>query len=90
MVELAERTREANARFFSSIDEVPRRAITMGIGTILEARRILLLASGTGKAPIVKRLVEDEPTPEVPASALHFHPDATVLLDGEAASMLRR
>lgn len=90
VVELAERTREANARFFSSIDEVPRRAITMGIGTILEARRILLLASGTGKAPIVKRLVEDEPTPEVPASALHFHPDATVLLDGEAASMLRR
>ncbi len=90
VVELAERTREANARFFSSIDEVPRRAITMGIGTILEARRLLLLASGSGKALIVQRLVEGEPTEEVPATALHFHPDATVLLDTEAASLLKR
>ncbi len=91
IVELAERTRQANARFFNNnIDEVPRRAITMGIGTILEARRLLLLANGAGKAPIVQRLVEGEPTPEVPASVLHYHPDATVLLDTEAASLLRR
>jgi len=90
VVDLEERTREANARFFSSIDEVPRQAITMGIGTILEARRLLLLASGSGKAPIIQRLVEGEPSPEVPASALHFHPDATVLLDAEAAALLKR
>ena len=91
VVELAERTRQANARFFNNnIDEVPRRAITMGIGTILEARRLLLLASGADKAPVIQRLVEGEPTPEVPASALHLHPDATVLVDAAAASRLRR
>lgn len=88
IVELAQRTREANARFFSSIDEVPTRAITMGIGTILQARRLLLLASGSGKAEIVKELVEGSPRVEVPASALQTHPDATVLVDREAAARL--
>ncbi|MEW8979409.1 MAG: glucosamine-6-phosphate deaminase [Symbiobacterium sp.] len=90
VVELAESTRKANARFFNSIDEVPRKAITMGIGTIMEARRILLLASGEGKAAAIKELVEGEPRPEVPATVLQYHPDTSVLLDAAAASLLRR
>lgn len=88
IVELAERTRQANARFFASIDQVPTRAVTMGIGTILKARRLLLLAAGSGKAEIVKELVEGTPRVGVPATALQTHPDATVLLDRAAAAKL--
>lgn len=90
IVELAQRTREANARFFDSIEQVPTRAVTMGIGTILKARRLLLLASGSGKADIVRELVEGTPRVEVPATALQTHPDATVLLDRESAAKLSR
>jgi len=90
VVDLAETTRQANARFFNSLDEVPRQALTMGIGTILEARRILLLASGRDKAPAVRDMVEGTPTPDVPASVLQLHPNATVLLDRDAASLLHR
>ncbi|MBP2017548.1 glucosamine-6-phosphate deaminase [Symbiobacterium terraclitae] len=90
VVNLAESTRRANARFFNSLDEVPRQAITMGIGTILEARRILLLASGQEKAPAVRDMVESAPTPDVPATALQLHPNVTVLLDREAAALLHR
>jgi glucosamine-6-phosphate deaminase len=89
-VALAERTRQANARFFNSIDEVPTYALTMGIATILEARQILLLASGAAKAPVIKETVEGEPRIEVPATALQQHPDVTVLLDKEAAALLGR
>jgi len=90
VVDLTEDTRRANSRFFNSLDEVPRRAITMGIGTILEARRILLLASGRQKAPAVRDMVEGTPTTDVPASVLQRHPNVTVLLDREAASLLHR
>lgn len=89
-VGLAPRTREANARFFGSLDDVPTEALTMGIGTILRARQILLLASGEGKAAIVRELTEGPTTLAVPASALQTHPNVTVLLDRPASSLLSR
>lgn len=84
-VRLTEETRKANARFFGSVEAVPREALTMGIGTILEARRILLLASGADKAEIVNRFLHGEPSVSVPATALQQHPDVTVILDQAAA-----
>ncbi len=87
---LTERTRRDNARFFSSIDEVPRLSITMGVGSILDARRILLIATGSNKASAVRALIEGPLTAQVPASALQLHPHATVVLDQEAASWLTR
>lgn len=71
-------------------EAVPRFSLTMGIGTIMEARRLLLLATGAEKAEIVQRMVEGPVTAEVPGSALQFHPHATVLVDEAAASMLSR
>ncbi len=88
-VRLAEQTRQANARFFGSADLVPAEAITMGIGTILEARRILLLASGPAKASTVRRVLEGPPDTSVPATALQTHSDVTVLLDRPAAALLQ-
>lgn len=87
-VALAERTRQANARFFNTLDEVPRYALTMGIGTILEAKQILLLASGAGKAEVVREMIHGEPRVEVPATALQQHPAVTVLLDKDAATFV--
>ncbi len=87
---LSEQTRRDNARFFNSLDEVPKLALTMGVGTILEARRVLLLATGGNKAAAVQALVEGPVTAQFPASALQLHPWVTVLLDGEAASGLAR
>lgn len=87
-VELAPATRQANARFFGGLDEVPTEALTMGIGTILEARQIILLASGAGKAAIIRRSLEGTPDVSVPASSLQTHPGVTVLLDRAAAAEL--
>jgi glucosamine-6-phosphate deaminase len=87
VVELAPSTRRANARHFVG-GEVPRRAITMGIATILESRRIVLLASGDAKAAAVARLRAGEVSEGLPASALHAHPDVTVLVDRAAAEMV--
>lgn len=87
-VTLDERTIQDNARFFNSIEEVPTEAITMGIGTIMTARSILLLASGSGKAPIIKEMLLGKVTPGVPASILQFHKDVKVVLDEEAAAKL--
>jgi len=88
VVDLAEKTRRANARFFSSVDEVPRQAITMGVGTILKARIIVLIAKGKDKADIVRRALEGPVTTECPASLLQTHPQLVVMLDREAASEL--
>jgi glucosamine-6-phosphate deaminase len=88
--ELDGRTRQANARFFGRIDAVPREALTMGIGTILEARHLVMLASGEGKAEIISRMVEGEPDVAVPATALQGHPNVTVLLDRGAAMALSK
>ena len=86
---LAPRTREDNARFFDGdLDAVPLHCITQGLGTILDARRLLLVAQGEGKADAVARSVEGPLSAMVPGSALQLHPHAIVLLDEAAASKL--
>lgn len=87
---LTEQTRRDNSRFFESLDAVPKLSITMGIGTILEARKIVLLATGEGKADAVRALAEGPVTASVPASALQLHANVTLLLDETAASKLVR
>ncbi|HEX5730826.1 glucosamine-6-phosphate deaminase [Microbacterium sp.] len=86
---LTRRTREDNARFFDSIDDVPRHCITQGLGTILRARHLVLLAFGKGKAEAVAGAVEGPVTASLPASAIQLHPHTTVVLDEAAASDLR-
>jgi glucosamine-6-phosphate deaminase len=86
---LTEQTRQDNARFFDGIDEVPHHVITQGIGTILEARHLVLLATGEAKADAVALAVEGPLSALVPASALQLHPHATVVVDEAAASSLK-
>jgi len=86
---LAKQTIDDNSRFFSSPEEVPIYAITMGVGTILEARKIILLASGQAKAAAVAAAVEGPVTSMVAASALQLHRDAMFILDREAAGELK-
>lgn len=88
LVALDEDTINANARFFSSRDEVPTQAVTMGIKTIMQSERIILLANGAGKAEAVKSAVAGEITPRVPASILQLHPNCTFIVDKEAAQRL--
>lgn len=88
VVKVSEQTIKDNARFFKSIDEVPRQAISMGTGTIMEARKIILLASGAGKADAVAKSVKGPVTEEVPASILQTHPNCTFIIDEAAASKL--
>ncbi|RYG74381.1 glucosamine-6-phosphate deaminase [Lentibacillus lipolyticus] len=88
VVELDETTRQANARFFASIDDVPTRAITMGINTIMESKKIVLLVSGEKKADAVKQLVNGEVTEEFPASILQKHENVVLIGDEEALSKL--
>ncbi|MBZ4662747.1 MAG: nagB [Caloramator sp.] len=88
LVRLDEDTIKANSRFFNSIEEVPTKAISMGIKTIMHARKIVLLASGKQKAEIIEKMVNGPITPDVPASILQLHPDVTLILDKEAASQL--
>src|SRR5690606_20004770 len=90
VVELAEKTRQDNARFFSSIDEVPTHAITMGIKNIMAAKQILLLASGAAKQDAVKKLIEGEITEKFPASVLKKHDNVIVIIDEEAAGALEK
>ena len=85
-VDLTQDTIEANKRFFESIDDVPRQAYTMGIKTIMQARKVLLVASGKDKAAIVKKAFFGPVTPEVPASILQMHPDFILVGDEEALS----
>lgn len=88
VVELDASTREANARFFPSIDDVPEKAITMGIDTIMESRKIVLLVSGENKADAVEQLVNGEVTEGFPASILQKHRDVTIIADEGALSKL--
>lgn len=78
-VELDPSTVEANARFFASIDDVPRFALTMGMGGIMSAKKILLMANGTKKKEILEKALFGPITPEIPASILQLHPDVTVI-----------
>lgn len=85
VVKLTENTIEVNSRFFDSMEEVPKTAITMGMGSILRARKIILLASGEKKAPVIKRLLNDNKvTTMFPVSFLLLHPDVTIIVDEEA------
>ena len=88
-VVLKKSTIEANSRFFSSPDEVPREAMSMGIGTIFHARHIVLMASGAEKAEAVRDAVCGTITPRVPASILQLHPQVTLIVDREAGALLR-
>ncbi|MBQ3488679.1 MAG: glucosamine-6-phosphate deaminase [Clostridia bacterium] len=88
VVELTESTREANKRFFKSIDEVPTHAVTMGVKTVMQARSIILMAIGPAKAPIMKEMLQGPVTEKVPASVLQLQPDVTVYMDFEAAKLL--
>jgi glucosamine-6-phosphate deaminase len=87
-VTLTESTIEANKRYFASAEEVPRKAYTMGIGTIMAARKILLLASGKEKADAVRASLQGKVTPEMPASILQFHQNAILIADQEACREL--
>lgn len=86
LTKLTKSTIEANARFFNSIKEVPDRAITMGLSSIMNSKKILLLASGKNKTNIIEELLtKDKATTEIPASALLMHSNLTVILDEDAA-----
>ena len=88
VVTLAESTVKDNARLFEDISEVPRKAFTMGIRQIMQAKKILILASGANKADAVYKTVKGEVTEEVPASVLQLHPDCILIADKAAAAKL--
>ena len=88
LVDLTESTIAANSRFFEHVEDVPKQALTAGIATICEAKRILLLATGTDKAGAIAHAVQSVPHPACPASFLQTHPDCTFILDREAASVV--
>ncbi|MBX6394721.1 MAG: glucosamine-6-phosphate deaminase, partial [Alicyclobacillaceae bacterium] len=88
VVRLSESTRTANARFFRNPEDVPTHAITMGLRSIMNARRIVLLASGEKKSEAVRRALLGDVTEQCPASVLQLHPDCTFVLDQGAASLL--
>ena len=88
VVSLAESTVKDNARLFDDISEVPRKAFTMGIQQIMQAKKILILASGANKADAVYKMVKGEVTEQVPASVLQLHPDCVLIADREAAAKL--
>ncbi len=87
---LTERTRRDNARFFGGEELVPHHVVTMGIGTIMEARTNLMLAFGENKAAAIAGAVEGPVTADNPASVLQFHPSCKVCLDAPAAAQLKR
>ncbi|MEG0570886.1 MAG: glucosamine-6-phosphate deaminase [Oscillospiraceae bacterium] len=88
-VSLTASTIEANARFFETIDEVPKTAVSMGIKTIMCAKKIILLANGTAKSEIIYETCFGNITPNVPASVLQLHPDVTVIVDNDACAAIK-
>lgn len=89
LTDLKESTIEANARFFDSIDDVPRKAITMGLGGIMKAKKIMVIASGEGKAEVVKAMMSGKITTEIPATMLQMHRDVALIVDEDAAKLLK-
>ncbi len=87
-VKLSESTVNANSRFFDNIDDVPKEAYTMGIKAIMQARKIIIVVNGSGKAEIVKEAFTGPVTPKVPASVLQLHNDVTLIGDREALALL--
>ncbi len=88
VVDLTESTIKDNSRLFESIDEVPRQALSMGIKNIMNAKSIIMVASGKNKAVAVKGMVNGAITPELPASVLQLHPSVILVCDKDAASLL--
>ena len=89
ITDLEESTRQANARFFASPEEVPMQAVTMGIHTIMQARRIILMAFGANKAQAIEGAVIGPVTADLPASILRLHPDVTIFADDDAAAGIK-
>jgi len=89
MVTLTEQTIDDNARFFKKKADVPHHAISMGVGTVLEARKLLMVVNGKNKAPALAAAIEGPITSMITASALQLHPDAVVFVDEEAAAQLK-
>lgn len=85
---MQESTIEANKRFFASADDVPKQAYTMGIGTIMRAKKVLVVVSGEDKADIVAKAFFGPVTPSVPASILQMHNDVTIVADAAALSKI--
>ncbi len=85
VVDLKEETISDNARFFDSIDEVPKQAVTMGLANIMKAKKIILIATGEHKAEALRQMILGEITEDLPASILQFHPNVVILTDREAA-----
>ena len=85
-VDLTESTIKANARFFETMDDVPKQAYTMGILPIVQAKKVIMIANGKNKADIIKKAFTGPVTPEVPASILQMHPDFTLIADEDALS----
>lgn len=91
IVELAENTIEINSRFFDSIEDVPKKAITMGMGTIMQAEKIIWIANGKGKSKVVEKFLSEKTiTTEFPVSILKLHKDLTIIVDEQACSSLGR
>ena len=89
LIDLTPSTIDANTRFFAKKEDVPTQAYTMGIKTIMSAKKVLLVATGEGKAEIIYKMVAGDITPQVPASVLQLHNDAIVVVDEAAAKLLR-
>ena len=88
-VDLTEATIQANKRFFASEEDVPRKAISMGTGNIMSAKTILLVANGKNKAKALAAAIKGPVTPQCPASILQFHPNAIIVADEDALSLIR-
>ena len=88
VVQLKDSTIADNSRFFDSVEAVPTSAVTMGIGSIMQAKRILIIALGEKKAKAIRQVISGDVTPACPASILQFHKDVTLMLDKGAASLL--
>ncbi|MFI3209882.1 MAG: glucosamine-6-phosphate deaminase [Peptostreptococcaceae bacterium] len=90
LVDLNESTIEANARFFENKEDVPKKAFSMGIGTIMKSKKIVLLASGENKAQAIYDTLNSEITPQIPSSILQLHKDVTIIVDKDAAKLLNK
>lgn len=88
IVELTKQTIEDNARFFNSIDDVPTKAITMGLHTIMQSKEIILIATGKNKANAINSMINENISLSCPASILQNHPNVTIYVDDEASSLL--
>lgn len=89
VTDLAESTIEANSRYFASKEEVPTKALTMGLGAIMKAKKILLMVSGESKAEIMDKVVNGKITTQVPASFLQMHKDVVLIIDEDAAKKIK-